>query len=183
MAQLQYVFFTFLRLALLIAEAVVSLALIYLTIFRWKRTDLFIQTTEWSFLLGILLEITVGINIYLSGHHTKLDNMLTAFGIDLIFAGHLIIALQYFYTSLIMPKILLESEINIKLEIDDGTLTSTSSINTETTANFALNKHVFDMETFKRKCWYVLCLFGVNLWIALTCFNMYFASKYWEDYQ
>ena len=41
--------------------------------------------------------------------------MVEEFGTCLYFAGHLILVLQYLYTSIIMPKILLQ--IEIKLEV------------------------------------------------------------------
>ena len=93
-----------------------ALGLILLTVFRWNRQDLFIQGTLWAFFLGMVLCSAVAILEVNDEVYTDPEIILTLLGRDLVFAGHLILVLQYLYTSLIMPKILLESELKLNLE-------------------------------------------------------------------
>ena len=54
--------------------------------------------------------------------------MLKACGRDLVFGGHLIIVLQYLYTSIIMPKIIFGK---IKMEMSEVVDSQVSNQNTE----------------------------------------------------
>ena len=156
-----------------------SMVIIYLTLFKWKRRDLFIQSTIWLFFTGMVLRIYEDLHTQITGNHTKADIMIDEFGTDLIFAGHLILVLQYLYTSIIMPKILLESELKLDLQTEQQETVASEDV--ERTASQAFELHLQYIKVFRKTRLVAIHIFGSILWTLITCLDLYFAAHNYEE--
>ena len=107
---------------------------------------------------------------------SRSEMFLTLMGRDLIFAGHLILVLQYLYTSLIMPKILLESELKLNLESGERERIVEPTFGAYETAQEAFDRHVNEIQRFRKVAKAAIITFGVVAWVSFTSLDFYLAA-------
>ena len=168
--------FFYINMGLSFMTMFMALGLILLTMFRWNRRDLFVQGTLWAFFLGLVLGSSVAILEVDEGIYYNTEVFLALLGRDLVFAGHLILVLQYLYTSLIMPKILLESELKLNMESGERIVEPTFGV--YETAEEAFNRQVKNIKRFQKVCKFAIITFGVIAWVSFTSADLYLASSH-----
>ena len=85
---------------------VYNIVLLILIICVWKKTDIIIQSTIWLMLLGATFDMSDDIYAYFESDNLLGYSILDTTTRSLIFGGHLILVLQYLYTSCIIPVVI-----------------------------------------------------------------------------
>ena len=92
------------------------MAMIFITIFKWDRRDIFIQSLVWNIFMGVVLMLAMTLYDDMDGEDIQVlqDSLFYNSAMLFIFAAHLILVLKYLHTSLVIPDMISETKFTIE---------------------------------------------------------------------
>ena len=98
---------------------ILNIVVIVFVIFIWKRRDLVIMFTVWLLLLAACFQIVIDFLIVYKKLNERQEDMLFTTYTSLLFGTHLLLGMQYLYSSFIMPLIINEIKLSVNVESTD----------------------------------------------------------------